>query len=102
MSGCRNRTWASGTGYGSGCGKSREVWDARQAASAQDAQDAELRRVMSGIAAALGCDIPGPPLSASDTGLDAMSSGWGACTPPHLVISSLACTTSVFPLSACH
>ncbi|CAL8462440.1 g1973 [Coccomyxa elongata] len=69
-----NKAWASGTGYGSGRGKSGEVWDARQAASAQDAQDAELRRVMSSLAAALGCDIPGPPLSTSDAGQDAISS----------------------------
>lgn len=63
------------------------MWDPRQAASAQDAQDAELRRVMSCLAAALGCDIPSTPAkgpstatngvqpSASDGSFEAISSG---------------------------
>ena len=72
---CRSKTWASGTGYGSGRGWfSTEVWDPQQAASAQDAQDAELRRVMSSLAAALGCDIPSAPAGASADGLQPTSS----------------------------
>ncbi len=73
------------------------MWDARQAASAQDAQDAELRRVMSSLAAALGCDIPGPPLSTSEPGQDAMSSGAGGCTLSFVISSQcLAYLVGVF------
>lgn len=78
-----SKVWASGTGYGRGQ-TSGEVWDARQAALTQDAQDAELRRVMASLADALGCRIPrasapaaanGLPSAADDTTLGATSSG---------------------------
>lgn len=60
--------WAAGTGYGHGSshGQTREIWDAKEATTAQNAHDIEMQTVLEDLAKSLSSELESISIESSN------------------------------------